>query len=186
MNPMLAQTRQAATGGSSDVKHGPASLGEARSSGLVMSWHAGDNKLFMRVEHLDRILSLVSPLAHHPASPLSKGVISKPSTADEATPKATPKVTAKVLRKVPYPSECLLRRYLYSERRASGIVCNYSDGFVFTHENAGYLGGGSDMLHLLKWKYLAKNTVDFLVREADHEETKTLGHSNRNLAILPR
>ena len=57
-------------------------------------------------------------------------------------------------------------------------------GLIFTFENDPYLAPDSQTLQLLKWKYLPKNTVDFLVCEADDEETKTLGHANR--AFTPR
>jgi hypothetical protein len=73
-----------------------------------------------------------------------------------------------------YPSAHLTQPHLFHDRERK--ICNFIDGLVFTLSDARYIDSEASRPQLLKWKYLSKNTIDFLVAPATTEETKTLGH----------
>lgn len=75
--------------------------------------------------------------------------------------------------------------YWYEHRRGDAVVrVNSNDGLVFTPDADPYMPASSG--RLLKWKWLAKNTVDFIA-EADHRRGEVRlvvgGHSNQDWVV---
>ncbi len=112
------------------------------------------SKLFMAKAGISKLLKFISPVAV-PLPPTGSG-----SGGGGGT----------------YPAPHLIAPHLYKEQRTSSVMCNYNDGFIFTSEDEPFLGA-AEALPLLKWKYVEKNSVDFLVTPATPNETATFGHS---------